>query len=179
VGENKSENGIGSGGSPPPSQATEMGQEEALRAEADKFKNEYLYLRAEFENYKRNAVRERSDLLKYGSERVLNDVLNIADNFERALEVKISADNFQTYQKGVEMTASELKNVLQKFGVTEVPALGKVFDPTSHEALSSEETSQFPEGHVSRVFKKGYKLHDRMLRPAQVVVAKALTKKEG
>lgn len=150
-------------------------QVEDAKADAEKSKNEFLYLRAEFENYKRNVLKERSDLLKYGSERLLVDILGVLDNFERALEVQVSGDSLETYTKGVEMTAQELKSVLSKHGVVEVPSQGKAFDPTLHEALSSEETDSVAEGHISRVFKKPYKLHDRVIRPGQVVVAKAAT----
>ncbi|RYZ83248.1 MAG: nucleotide exchange factor GrpE, partial [Proteobacteria bacterium] len=137
--------------------------------QAEKFKNDYLYLRAEFENYKRNALKERSDLIKYGSERIINEVLNVADNFERALQTKVTAENLGTYIQGVEMTERELKSVLQKNGVTELNCQGLAFDPNTMEALSSEPTSEVPPGHVFRTFKKAYKLHDKVIRPAQVV----------
>ena len=149
-----------------------LAQIEELKLQVDKFKNEYLYMRAEFDNYKRNAIKERSDVLKYGSERVISEILGVVDNFERALEAKVTPDNLNVFVKGVEMTSVELKNVLQKYGVSEVETQNKPFDPMMHEALSSEETSEIPEGHVFRVFKKAYKLHDKVIRPAQVVVAK-------
>lgn len=144
---------------------------EAL-AQAEKFKNEYLYLRAEFDNYKKHAIKERSDLVKYGSERALVDILGVLDNFERALETKATAENLNQYVKGVELTATELKAVLTKLGINEIPSLGQNFDPQIHEALSSEETDQYQPGQVSRVFKKPYKLHDKVIRTGQVVVAK-------
>jgi len=142
---------------------------------AEKMKNDFLYLKAEFENYKRNSIKERSELIKYGAERLLVDLLGVLDNFERALETKATPENLASYAKGVEMTATELRALLQKFGVTEVASLGKNFDPFTHEALSSEETYEFEPGQVSRVFKKPYKLHDKVIRPGQVVVAKKPT----
>jgi molecular chaperone GrpE len=81
-----------------------------LQEQAEKYKNDFLYLRAEFENYKRNAIKERSDLLKYGGERFIRDLLEVVDNFERALQVTVGADSFTTYKQGVEMTAQELKS---------------------------------------------------------------------
>lgn len=146
-------------------------QIDELKAAAEKHKNEYLYLRAEFDNFRKNSIKERSDYLKYGSERLIVELLNVLDNFERALETKVSGDNFNTYAKGVEMTAGELKAVLKNFGVTDVAAQGAAFDPMMHEALGSEPTSEIPAGHVVRVFKKPYKLHDKLIRPGQVVVA--------
>ncbi len=143
-----------------------------VQEQSEKFKNDYLYLRAEFENYKRNAIKERSDLIKYGAERVINDFLNIADNFERALLIKVTPENLQTYIQGVEMTERELKSVLQRHGVAEINCQGAPFDPNTMEALSSEPTSDVAPGHVLRIFKKAYKLHDKVIRTAQVVVAK-------
>lgn len=146
---------------------------EELMAQVEKFKNEYLYLRAEFENYKRHAIKERSDALKYGSERLVVDMLSVLDNFERALESEVTAENWQTFVKGVEITAKDFRGVMQKFGVNEVPSLGHPFDPNVHEALSAEVSIEVADGHVVRVFKKPYKLHDKLIRPGQVVVAKA------
>jgi molecular chaperone GrpE len=143
-----------------------------LQEQTEKYKNDYLYLRAEFENYKRNAIKERSEAIKYGSERIINDILSVADNFERALQTKVSPDTLNTFIQGVEMTSNELKAVLQRNGVTEVKCEGTAFDPNYMEALSSEPTNEISPGYVARVFKKAYKLHDKVIRPAQVVVAK-------
>lgn len=145
----------------------------AAKAEAEKFRNEYLYLRAEFENYKKQMIKERSDLRKYGNERLATELLGVLDIFETALSTDSNPENAHTFRKGIELTASSLRALLSRFGVEEVPAEGQPFDPSVHEALSSEETDSFPAGHVSKVFKKPYKLHDRVIRPGQVVVAKA------
>jgi molecular chaperone GrpE len=143
-----------------------------LQEQAEKYKNDFLYLRAEFENYKRNAIKERSELMKYGGERFIRDLLDIVDNFDRALQVNVTAENLTTFKQGVEMTASELKNLLVKHSVTEIPSEGAPFDPNIHEALSAEATDKVAPGHVARVFKKPYKLHDKVIRTGQVVVAK-------
>ncbi len=144
----------------------------SLKAEVEKFKNEYLYLRAEFDNFKRQTIKERSDLRKYGAERLVVDLLNILDVFETALSTDLNPETMQTFRKGIDMTASELRSVLGRHGIEEIPSHGKAFDPAVHEALSSEESSEIAEGHVTRVFKKPYKLHDRVIRHGQVVVAK-------
>ena len=99
------------------------------------------------------------------------ELLGVLDNFERALSTKLTAENYSVFQKGVEMTAKELRDVLAKHGVTEVPSEGQPFNPSYHEAISSEPTSAVPEGHIARVFKKPYKLHDKIIRLGQVVVA--------
>lgn len=141
--------------------------------EIAKWKNDFLYLKAEFENYKRNAIKERADLLKFGSERIARDILDVMDNFERALQVKPTTETLQTFKVGVEMTAKELKEALAKHGIQEVPSEGLPFNPAHHEAISSEPTATVPPGHVARVFKKPYKLHDKIIRTGQVVVATA------
>lgn len=152
--------------------AVKKDAEAGVNQEAEKFKNEYLYLRAEFENFKKQAIKERSDLRRYGAERLVFDLLNILDIFETALATEVNPENVANFRKGIELTASELKAVLQRHGVEEIPSHGKAFDPAHHEALSSEESDQVPAGHVTRVFKKPYKLHDRIVRPGQVVVSK-------
>lgn len=146
------------------------GDIQKLQEQAEKSKNDYLYLRAEFENYKKHAIKERSDMAKYGGERLVRDLLAVLDNFERALSTQVTPENFATFQKGVELTATELRSALAKNGVTEVKAEGP-FDPNVHEALTSEVSDNVPAGNILRVFQKAYKLHDKLIRPAQVVVA--------
>lgn len=143
------------------------------KAEADKLKNEMLYLRAEFENFKRQAIKERSDLRKYGSERLVSDLLNVLDIFETALATELTPENAANFRKGIELTSNELRSVLQRHGVEEVPAKGQAFDPAFHEALSSQETDEVAPGTITQVFKKPYKLHDRVVRPGQVVVSRS------
>lgn len=145
---------------------------DAIKEELEKAKREQLYQLAEFENYKKNVIKERADLRKYGSERLLVDLLNVLDIFETALATELTAENINSFKKGMELTANELRAVLGRYGVEELPAQGKPFDPSVHEAISSEETDALPAGHVSRVFKKPFKLHERVIRPGQVVVAK-------
>ncbi|MDZ4662567.1 MAG: nucleotide exchange factor GrpE [Pseudomonadota bacterium] len=150
--------------------------QENSNPELDKIKSDYLYLQAEFDNYRKQVMKERSQLLKYGSERVLVEVLNVLDNFQRALATGQSA-SLDSLQKGMELISVQLKTVLEHFGISEVPSEGQKFDPMAHEALSSEESDAVPAGHILRVFRKAYNLHDKLIRPAQVVVAKEKTVK--
>jgi molecular chaperone GrpE len=145
----------------------------AAKADAEKARVDNLYLRAEFENYKKQVIKERSDLRKYGSERLLTELLGVLDIFETALATDGGPEAAATFRKGIELTANALRSTLARFGVEEIPADAIPFDPSVHEALSSEETDRVPPGHVAKVFKKPYKLHDRVIRPGQVVVAKA------
>lgn len=154
------------------SSATSSDLVKELTTANDKLKQDFLYLKAEFETYKRNAIKERSDLVKYGPERFATEMLGIMDNFERALALQVNADNMGQFVKGMEMTYQEMKNVMGKFNIQELASEGKPFDPNVCEALSAEESSDIPSGHVTRVFKKAYKMHDKLIRPGQVVVAK-------
>jgi molecular chaperone GrpE len=147
--------------------------EDSIHRELLQAKNDYLYLAAEFDNFKKQTLKERSELIRYGGERLVRDLLNVIDNFERALATETNPDNFMAFREGISMTATELKGVLQKHGIQELDAQGQMFDPQLHEAIGSEETESYEPGFVSQVLKKAYKIHDRLIRPAQVVVAKA------
>lgn len=153
--------------------SSETNETASLKDEVTKWKNDYLYLKAEFENYKKHAIKDRADLLKFGAERVARDLLEVVDNFERALEVKFTSETAETFKKGVEMIAKELKDALAKHGIQEVPSLGQAFNPQFFEAISAEATSKYAEGSISQVFRKAYKLHDKIIRMGQVIVATA------
>ena len=145
----------------------------ALKAELAKAKNDYLYLRADFDNFRKSTIKERAELMKYGSERIFLELLEVLDNFERALQTELTPETISVYKEGVELTRNELKKSIEKFGVHQIDCeSGAPFDPNVHEAISSEESDAVPPGHITRVFKTAYKLHDRIIRPAQVVVAK-------
>ncbi len=146
---------------------------EALKSDLQKAKNDYLYLMADFDNYRKNAIKERSDLIKFGSERFIREFLNVFDNFERALEAEVSAENAANFREGVQMIAGEIRSLLKTFGVDEVPTEGQIFDPSKHEALSNEPRTDIAPGHVARVFRKAYSMHDKLVRTAQVTVASA------
>ena len=111
---------------------------------------------------------------KFGAERVLRDLLEVVDNFDRALAQHVTAENLGQFKTGIELTAKEFKDALIKNGVQEVSSLGQPFNPLVHEAISSEPTNAVTEGHVTQVFKKPYKLHDKIIRLGQVVVATAM-----
>ena len=144
---------------------------ETCKADLEKAKSEYLYLKAEFDTYRRNSIRERSELIKYSGEKVLTDLLSIYDNFERALQTESKDSNFESFRQGVRLIGEELKSFFSKNGVVEIPSEGVPFDPNIHEALSAEPTKEVAPGHITRVFRKAFKYHDKLLRTGQVVVA--------
>ncbi|MCB0407021.1 MAG: nucleotide exchange factor GrpE, partial [Bdellovibrionales bacterium] len=146
--------------------------ENSVEDQLTKLKSEYLYLRAEFDNYRKNTIKERSQLIRYGAEPLLRELLTVLDNFDLALGTKIDSENIVSFKQGMEMTAKEFRSVLTKFGLKEEDPTGEPFDPNKHEALSSEPTSKVESGHIVSVFKKAYLLHDKLIRPAQVTVAR-------
>lgn len=132
---------------------------------------------AEFENFKKRAQKEKEDIQKFGSERMLRDFLPVADNLERALD---HAEEHALSQvlEGVKLVQKQLDAALGKHGVTSFSAVGKPFDPNLHEALMQQESDAPPNTVVSEMA-RGYKLNDRLIRPAAVVVAKAKPSEGG
>jgi molecular chaperone GrpE len=136
-----------------------------------------LRLAAEFDNFKKRAAKERDDLQKFGIERLLKDFLPVADNLERALDHAEEHDLRQVIE-GVKLVQKLLENTLAKHGVTGFSALGQPFDPNLHEALMQQE-SDAPPGTVVSEMSRGYKLNERLVRPAAVVVARPKTPPRG
>ncbi|MBI3880221.1 MAG: nucleotide exchange factor GrpE [Verrucomicrobia bacterium] len=153
-----------------PEEITEL---QAQAAKADEHRDRHLRLAADFENFKKRAARERDEAVRLGVERVVTRLLPLADNFEMAMLAANAAGAApDSLKAGVAMIQSQLKAVLGEFGIEEVDAQGKTFDPSLHEAVSQLETADAPEGQVVQQLRKGYRLRERLLRPASVVVAK-------
>ncbi|MCC6276914.1 MAG: nucleotide exchange factor GrpE [Oligoflexia bacterium] len=143
---------------------------ESLKLQIEEHKKQYLYLRADFDNFRKQTIKERSDLMKYGSEPVLREFIAVLDNLERARQTPLTTESIETFKEGLSLISGEFRKVLEKFGVEEVDPKGQIFDPMIHEALTSESNPAVPPNVVTQVFKKAYKLHGRVIRPAQVVV---------
>ena len=143
-------------------------------AKADDNWERLLRTTADFDNFKKRAAREKQDAIKYANESLLQKLIPILDNFDMALAAAQTAqtDAAQSLQAGVNMINQQLKSVLTETGLEEIDATGKTFDPNFHEAVSQQETAEVPEGQVVQQLRKGYKLRDRLLRPATVIVAK-------
>jgi molecular chaperone GrpE len=145
---------------------------EALKAEIAELKKEKLYLLADFDNFRKQAIKERSELVKYGSEPILREFLTVLDNLERSAHIDVSPtpETIENYKNGIEMIITQFKKTLERFGVEEVESKGQTFDPLLHEAVSSEENPDLPPNSVTQVLSKAYKLKGKVIRPAQVVV---------
>lgn len=127
----------------------------------------FIRLQADFANYKRRTEQEKKDYLDLGVTKVINDLLPIIDNFERALEVSDDSK----FAEGVEMIYTQLLELLERNGVTEIVALNEKFDPNFHHAVFAEEVDGLESDVVTEVLQKGYKLGDKVLRPAMVKVS--------
>lgn len=143
----------------------------------EELKKKLLYLQAEFENYKKHSIKEKSQLIKYGGQELVIAFLDILDNFDRALELQMNADNIESFKKGIQLTASELKSTLSRFHINPIECINQAFDPSIHEAIGSKEDPHTTPGHITKVFKKPYKFHDKIIRTGQVIVAKESKKK--
>lgn len=152
------------------SEETQQQEVPDLNAELEKAKKDYLYLYADFENYRKKAIQERSQIMKYANENLLRDMIQVMDNFQLAISMEVNSENIKSFVDGVNMISKELKNTIEKYGVSPINAETD-FDPNLHEALGTEETDEVESGKIFKVFKHGYKLHDRLLRPAQVIIA--------
>ena len=143
-------------------------------AKADENWERLLRTTADFDNFKKRAAREKIEAVQYANVSLLQRILPVLDNFEMALvAVQSVKDNkLDSLQSGVVMIQQQLKNALAETGLEEIDATGKLFDPALHEAVSQQESAEVPEGHVLQQIRKGYKLKDRLLRPAAVIVAK-------
>ena len=145
-------------------------------AKADEHWERLLRVTADFENFKKRAARERTEAAQFANASLLQKLIPILDNFEMAQAAAQTAhgDKLSSLQTGIAMIQQQFKGALAEAGLEEVDASGKPFDPTFHEAVSQQETDSVPEGHVVQQIRKGYKLRERLLRPAAVIVAKKL-----
>ena len=145
---------------------------ETMEKEAKETYDRLLRVSADFENYKKRASREMEDFRKYANQALLKDMLSVVDNLELAINSSSDGEKAdQSLIEGLNLTLNEILKVFEKFHVKPIEARGKTFDPTFHEAVMREETDDYPENTVISEFQKGYLIHDRLLRPAMVVVA--------
>jgi molecular chaperone GrpE len=139
-----------------------------LRQEIADLRDRSMRTLADFDNFRKRSERERQELKRYALLEPMRELLTVADNLDLALSAQGSADDLK---RGVEMIHRQMRELLRRFGVTEVPAVGQPFDPTVHEAVSREESAEVEAPTVAAELRRGYRLHDRLLRPAMVKVA--------
>lgn len=155
--------------------ATETVPAEDWQKKHDEVKEKMLYLAADFENFKKRALKEKEELLKFSQAGLLKEVLVIADNLERALAALPADDTDKgllSLKQGVELTLKQFHSFLEKNQVTRIQAKGQKFDPRFHEVMFQEETQDHPDETVIEELQAGYLLNDRVLRPTLVKIAK-------
>jgi molecular chaperone GrpE len=155
--------------SPASSAPVETGELEKLRTERDSLLDRLARLQAEFENARKRAVREQQEFRDFATADAIKALLPAIDSFERALQTPSNQPG--EFRSGVELIYKQFQDALTKLGVRPVPAKGQVFDPHVHEAIEMVETSDVPDHHVIEELQRGYKLKERLLRPAMVKVA--------
>ncbi|MBR0379428.1 MAG: nucleotide exchange factor GrpE [Mogibacterium sp.] len=153
------------------SEAEAEPDEKKEEASAEEQESErYMRLMAEFQNFKRRAAKEKSDIHAFANERLIGDLLPVMDNFERALETE--TEDIEGYAKGMQLIFEQMKTALEKAGLKEIEALGLDFDPNVHNAVMTDNTEEYENDKISKVLQKGYKLNDKVIRPSMVAVNK-------
>ena len=136
--------------------------------EEEALNTKYMRLMADFQNFKRRTEKEKSDIYAFANEKIVKELLDVIDNFERALAAGNDGDKFL---EGMEMILKQLLSVLERAGVSEIKCLGEDFDPNFHNAVMTEDSTEYESGKVTEVLQKGYILNSRVVRPAMVKVA--------
>lgn len=152
-------------------------ENDKLRADLDGEKDQALRVRAEMENMRKRGDREKAEVAKYAITKFAGDIVNVADNFDRALKAvptAAAAENatLKALHEGVSMTEREFLNVLERHGVRRIDPTGQPFNPHQHQAVMEQQNAEVAAGTVLQVFQQGYIIEDRVLRPAMVVVAR-------
>ena len=143
-----------------------------MQAELNKYKDAALRAAADLDNYRKRVSRERDESIKYANTGFLERLIPVLDNFELGLQAARNAPEAGAIVDGLTMVYKQLQDFLANAGVETIDALGQPFDPNLHEALAQEVSHEVPEGQVIRQVRRGYRLRDRLLRPANVVVSK-------
>jgi len=145
---------------------------EGKEKEIEELKEKLLYHQADFDNFKKLKAKEKQEVLRFGNETLIKELLPVIDNLERAIEHAGKTEEAKAIAEGVALTLNGFLKVLEKFDVSRVEAKGKKFDPNLHEAVYQEESEQVEPGTVIAEFQKGYLMDGRLLRPSMVSVAK-------
>ena len=140
----------------------------AAESERDEWKEKYIRLYAEYENYRKRTIKEKSETYQNATSKCIEELLMVVDSFERALAFDSSDENFKN---GMNMIFTQMKDFLNKMNVTEIDALGAEFDPNIHNAIQQLDGTDYASNHVCQVYQKGYMLGDKLIRPAMVAVA--------
>lgn len=155
-----------------PAQEAEQTAEQDYAAEAEKFRDLAMRTAADFDNFRKRAAREKEDAIRFANNNLLEQLLPVLDNFELGMDAARSAPDASGILQGLDMVGRQFRDFLTSTGVEEIKTDGAAFDPNLMEAVGHEANDKVPEGQVLRQTRRGYKLRDRLLRPASVFVSK-------
>ena len=153
--------------------AEETSPDNELQAKYDNLNNQYIRLAADFDNYRKRQAQERENLLKYGAENTLKQLIEVLDNFDRGQKAVENIEDCQKIKDSFNLALKQMKDTLTKIGLETIETEGKEFDPNFHEAVMQTPTSEHPEGTIINELQKGYKIGDKVLRASLVNVATA------
>lgn len=146
--------------------------EEEYQKKIKELEDKFLRLAAEFDNHKKRTARQFEDIIKSANENLIVRLLDVADNFHRALEASQNSSDFDSLQKGTALIYQHLDDIMKKEGVEKIEALGQNFDPQLHEAMMQIESDQYPEGIIALEMSPGYRLNGKIIRHSKVAVSK-------
>lgn len=146
-------------------------QEDKLKIDFENLNNQYLRLAADFDNYRKRQAQEREALLKYGAQECMKKIIEVVDNFDRALQSVEKIDNIDKMKETFYVLNKQLTDSLTKLGLEQIQCVGEKFDPNLHEAVMQTPSEEYEEDTIINELQKGYKLGDKVLRPAMVNVA--------
>lgn len=152
-------------------QNSENSELEQLKEKYDVLNNQYIRLAADFDNFRKRQAQERESLIAFGATECLKKVIEVADNFDRAIEMVDKIDNIDKMKETFNVLNKQLTESLTKLGLEQIKCVGEKFDPNLHEAVMQTPTDEYPEETIINEMQKGYKLGDKVLRPAMVSVA--------
>ena len=157
----------------PAEQAAESTEsaEDVLKAELAAANDRNLRLMAEFDNFRRRSAKEQLELIETANGKLLEKLSEVQDNFERAFASENKAQDLEAFEKGMQMIYNQFAKILTDAGLEQIDPTGAEFDPNMHEALMQQPSETVPEGHVVTVFQKGYKLKNKILKTAKVIVS--------
>ncbi|CAM3439143.1 nucleotide exchange factor GrpE [Marinicrinis lubricantis] len=160
-----------SAGSEADQPAEQEGQIEELKKTIEEQQNRILRMQAEFDNFRRRTRQEKEEFAKYASVKLIEQLLPVLDNFERALDSSKNTQDFESLAKGIEMVFRQMSQVMDQEGLTPIHAVGQPFNPEVHEAVMKVQSDEHEEGIVVEELQRGYTLHGKVIRPSMVKVS--------
>lgn len=150
---------------------SEKNEQEILKEKYENLNNQYLRLAADFDNYRKRQAQEREALITFGAQECMKKVIEVADNFDRAIDMVEKIDNIEKMKETFHVLNKQLVESLTKLGLEQIKCVGEKFDPNLHEAVMQTPSNEYPEETIINELQKGYKLGEKVLRPAMVAVA--------